>query len=211
MSHINVLLVEDHRSFREALAFLLEREPDMHVVAEAATLADARSQLSGVDVAVLDLKLGDGDGTELIAPLRHASPDAAVLVLSGRADAWRLAETLAAGAATAMSKTVALSDIIAAVRRLGNGELPVRKEELARLLRTHNGDGNGTVPRLTPREREVLQGLADGLSGRQVARRLGISQATERTHMENARAKLGARSKTQALACAVRQHLVTIR
>jgi two-component system, NarL family, response regulator DevR len=181
------------------------------VVAQAASLADARSHLLDVDVAVVDIELPDGLGPELIAPLRRANPNAAVLVLSGNADGRRLASTLDAGAAAAMSKTVDASEIVGAVRRLGRGEPSVPREEVKRLLRAQDRHGDGSRPQLTTREREVLQGIADGLSGRDIARRLGISEATERTHMENIRAKLGARSQAQALVSAVRSQLITIR
>jgi RNA polymerase sigma factor (sigma-70 family) len=210
---IRVLLVDDHRSFREALAFLLEREPDMRVVGQAGSLAEARSALAGVDVAVLDLALPDGDGMELLADLRRASPESAALVLSGSADSARLAETVDAGAAAAIGKSAEIEDIVAAVRRLGWGE-PMPPSAELREARRQAADRRAAAQAaasLTPREREVLQGLADGLSGREIADRLGISEATERTHMENIRAKLGVRSQSQALVCAVRNQLVSIR
>jgi two-component system, NarL family, nitrate/nitrite response regulator NarL len=211
MSQIRVLLVEDHRSFREALAFLLELEDDIQVVAQAATLDEARSRLFDIDVAVVDLELSDGRGIDLIAALRRASPNAAVLMLSGHADGPRLASMLDAGAAMAMSKAVAVSEIVTTVRRLGGQEPPPTRGAPKRELRAQGRDRNGSAPQLTTREREVLHGTADGLSGREIARRLGISEATTRTHMENMRAKLGARSQAQALAYAVRLGLVTIR
>jgi two-component system, NarL family, nitrate/nitrite response regulator NarL len=211
ISQIRVLVLEDHRSFREALAFLLELEDDIRVVAQAATLEDARSQLSGIDVAIVDLELSDGRGVDVIEALRAASPDAAVLVLSGHADGPGLGSMLDAGAAMAMSKSVDVSEIVTTVRRLGSGQPPPSKEALKRELRAQSRNGNGSAPHLTARELEVLQGIADGLSGREIARQLGISEATTRTHMENMRAKLGARSQVQALVYAVRRGYVSIR
>jgi DNA-binding NarL/FixJ family response regulator len=200
MSQIRVLLVEDHRSFREALAFLLELEDDIRVVAQAANREEARSRLAGIDVAVVSIELSDGVGTELIAALRAASPNAAVLLLNGPADGPGPASMLDAGTAMAMSKAVSVWAIVRTVRRLGRGGPLPPREALKHEPRAHGGNRNGSAPPLTPREREVLQSIADGLSGRQIARRLGISESTARTHMENVRKKLGARSQTQALA-----------
>jgi DNA-binding NarL/FixJ family response regulator len=207
-----VLLVDDHRSFREALAYLLEREGDMRVVAQAGSMRAARELLEGVDVAVLDIALPDGEGTDLLEPLRRASPSAVALVLSGSAGRARLAGSLHEGAAAALSKSSELLEIVAAIRRLGTGEAALAPGELERLRRAAAEPNEaGDWPALTPRERDVLQGLAEGLSGRQIADRLGISEATERTHMENIRAKLGVRSQAQALVWAVKHEQVTIR
>jgi DNA-binding NarL/FixJ family response regulator len=209
---IRVLLVDDHRSFREALAYLLERESDMRVVAQAGSVRAARKVLEDVDVAVLDIALPDGEGTELLEPLRRASPGSVALVLSGSAGRARLAGSLREGAAAALSKSSELPEIVAAIRRLGAGEGALAPGALERLRRAAAEPADaGAWPALTPREREVLQGLAEGLSGRQIADRLGISEATERTHMENIRAKLGVRSQAQVLVWAVKHEQVTIR
>jgi DNA-binding NarL/FixJ family response regulator len=116
---IRVLLMEDHAAFREALAFLLGREPDIEVVAQAGSLAEAREALDGtLDVAVVDLALPDGDGRELFGELRHASPDASVLVLSATVEPGHLDDLREAGADAVLSKVESPPIIVEEVRRL---------------------------------------------------------------------------------------------
>ena len=116
---IRVLLVEDHAAFREALAFLLGREPDLEVGAQAGSLADAREALDGhFDVAVVDLGLPDGDGTELIGELRMESPGTSVLVLSATIEPEHLDDLRMAGADAVLAKVESPSVIVEEVRRL---------------------------------------------------------------------------------------------
>jgi DNA-binding NarL/FixJ family response regulator len=125
---IRILLVDDHASFRQSLALLLEREPDLTVVGQAGTLAEARRMLHGVDVAVIEVDdLPDGNGTQLIKQLHRVSPDSQVLGLvlprcGGRVHA---AQALEAGAACMLQKSVGIGDIISAIRGLhaGRGRL----------------------------------------------------------------------------------------
>jgi DNA-binding NarL/FixJ family response regulator len=116
---IRVLLVEDHAAFREALAFLLNSEPDLEVAAQAGTLAEAREALGGrFDVAVVDLGLPDGDGSELIGELRRASPGSSVLVLSATIKPEHLDDLRRAGANTVLAKVESPPIIAEEVRRL---------------------------------------------------------------------------------------------
>jgi PAS domain S-box-containing protein len=113
-----ILLVEDHMAVREAIAGMLEREPDLTVVAQAGSLAEARGMLRDVDVAVVDLGLPDGDGTELIPELRDVNPWAHALVLSASLDTGQLSRVADAGATGALDKTAHLDELVDAVRRL---------------------------------------------------------------------------------------------
>jgi DNA-binding NarL/FixJ family response regulator len=213
---IRVLLVDDHASFRQPLAFMLGREPDLTVVGQAGSLAEARALLRDVDVAVLDLDLPDGRGVALIADLHVASPTARVLVLTASAKRKELAETVALGADGALHKSAGLAEIITAVRRLGVGEPLHPPAEIIELLRLAGQErekdqaAQASLRRLTPREREVLQALADGLNDREIAERLSMSVATARTHMVNILNKLGLQSRLQALVFAMRHGLVHI-
>jgi DNA-binding NarL/FixJ family response regulator len=113
------MLVEDHIAFRQALAALLSREPDLEVVAQAGSLAEARELLnSRLDVAVLDLSLPDGDGRELIGELQRANAGISVLVLSVTIRPGRLEEVLKEGADAVLHKVAAPASIVEEVRRL---------------------------------------------------------------------------------------------
>ena len=123
---IRVLLVEDHAAFRGALAFLLGREPDLEVVAQAGTLAEAREALDGrldgrLDVALVDPGLPDGDGSELIGELRRANPGVSVLVLSATIGSGHLDEVRKAGADAVLTKVESTLIIAEEVRRLAGG------------------------------------------------------------------------------------------
>lgn len=116
-----VLLVEDHSSFRRALAFVLEREPDLRVVAQAGSLAEARSRVNGgskFDVAVLDLGLPDGSGMDLIDELREANPEASIVVLSVDLNPKNQTLALERGANAVLGKEASITQIVAAVRNL---------------------------------------------------------------------------------------------
>jgi DNA-binding NarL/FixJ family response regulator len=116
---LRVMLVEDHLSFRQALAFLLSREPDLEVVAQAGSLAEARQMLdSRLDVAVLDLNLPDGNGRDLIGELRKRNAGISVLVLSATIAPGHLEEVLKAGADAVLHKVASPPTIVEEVRRL---------------------------------------------------------------------------------------------
>jgi DNA-binding NarL/FixJ family response regulator len=214
---IRVLLVDDHASFRESLALLLEREPDIAVVGQAGSLAEARALLRRVDVAIVDLDLPDGHGADLVRELRAVNPDGMVLILTGSSSRADLARTVEAGAAGALHKSVGTGEILRAVRRLSAGEQLLSPEEIIGMLRLasrqreEERDAREALGRLTPREREVLQALAEGLNDKQMAQRLHISTKTVRAHMVSILAKLGVDSRLQALVFAVRHGFVEVR
>ena len=213
---VRVLLVEDHASLREAAASVIEREPDIEVVGQAGSLAEARGMLEGVDVAVVDLFLPDGWGTTLIEELREASPDAQALVLSASLERVQIARAVEAGAAGILHKSVGIDQVIEAVRRLRAGETLMPVEEAVELLRfagakrEQEHEARLTIAELTPREREVLEALAEGLDGKEIAEKLNISVPTERNHMASILAKLGVHSRLQALVFALRYGVIEI-
>ncbi len=211
------MLVEDHISFRQALAFMFEREPEFTVVGQVGTVAEARRSLGGVDVAVVDLGLPDGDGTALIEELSGAEPRITTLVLSASLDPGRFARAVEAGASGVLHKSATIKDIVDAVRRLRAGEALLSPDEVMAMLRAtwrerHREIGiHQSIERLTRRELEVLRALAEGMDSQEISERLGISVETERTHMVNIFGKLGLRSRLQALVFAVRHDIVEIR
>lgn len=216
---IRLLLVDDHASSREPLAMLLDAEADLSVVGRAETLAQARELLAGglqVDVTVLDLGLPDGPGEELIGPLLATNPRSAVLVLTSFSDRDRLARAVGAGAAGVLNKASDVATILDAIRRLHRGERLIAPDEAAAALRMTQASGRerqreaALLETLTPREREILEVLAEGLADKEIAARLSVSIATVRTHVNAILAKTGARSRTQALILAVRHGIVRI-
>ena len=213
-----ILLVEDHASFRQAVATVLDREPEFEVAGQAGSLEEAREMLAGetIDVAIVDLGLPDGYGAELIKELREASPQAQVLVLSASLDRTEIARAIEYGAAGVLHKSAGMDEVVGAVRRLRAGESLLPLSEVVELLRYAGNkrereyEARHALAQLTPREREVLQALAEGLDGREIAGRLRISATTERNHMARILAKLGVHSRLQALVFALRYGAVEI-
>ena len=215
-----VMLIEDHTSFRQTLAFVLNNEPDFEVVAEAASISEARSIIaregSGIDLAVVDLDLPDGDGTEIIPVLRAANPNFAALVLTASLDREDLARTVEAGAAGILHKSADLDDILTAIRSVASGGKLLSNNEIVEMLRLasrtreRERDARRAADQLTPRELDVLEALANGLSNKQIAERLHISLETERTHIMNIMTKLGAHSRLQALLFCLRYGIVDL-
>jgi DNA-binding NarL/FixJ family response regulator len=214
---VRVLLVDDHAAIRQAIATAFEHEVDLEVVGQAGSLAEARQMLQAVDVAVIELGLPDGYGGDLINDLREAKPDAQALVLGADLDRAQVARAVESGAAGVINKTAALDEVVRWVRRLRAGETLLPLNEVVELLRyaarqrEREHDDREAIARLTARERDVLQALAEGLDSQGIADRLHITIHTERNHINNILAKLGLHSRLQALVFALRYEVVEIR
>jgi DNA-binding NarL/FixJ family response regulator len=198
-----VLIVEDHRVVAEGLAALLDEDPDLHVVGWVTTVVEAeRLALDRpADVVVADYWLPDGTGVEAVAALRAQWPNAAVLFLSVDDTDEVMLSALEAGAAGYLVKSAGGADLISAVRRAAEGEILVPPHRLAALLtlRRERAERSRRLDSLTPREREILSLMAEGMDNRQVAERLHVSYATVRSHVRHLLGKLGARSKLEAV------------
>lgn len=217
---VRILLVEDHVSFREAAASVFEREPGFEVAGQAGSLAEARKMLadgSAVDVVLVDLGLPDGYGGDLIKDLRLRNSTAQALVLSASLERTEIARAIESGAAGVLHKSAGMDEVLDAVRQLRRGETLLPVEEAVELLRFASSsreqghEAHQAIASLTPREREVLEALAEGLDGKRIAERLGISTVTERNHMANILTKLGVHSRLQALLFALRDAIVNLR
>lgn len=217
------MVVDDHASFRQPLVFMLDREPDLKVVAQASSVAEALETLGAfeeagetIDLAVVDLNLPDGSGSQFITELQASSMRALALVLSAHSDRFRLARAIEAGATGILHKSSRIEDIVGAVRRLRSGEqlIPPREViEAVRLVsseRLRDQEVRLLISKLTPRERELLEALAEGLSDKEIAERLYVGVGTVRTHMTHLLAKFGVDSRLQALIFAIRYSLVEI-
>lgn len=214
---IRVLLIDDHAAFREPLSFMFNREAEFEVVGQAGTLKEARPLLGlGVDVAVIDLDLPDGDGAQLIRELHEANPQAMALVLTASVERGTHARVVEAGAAGVLHKSAYIRDVIEAVRRLEAGEALLSANEVGELLRlavkqrAQDKEEREAIGTLTRREREVMQALAEGLSDKEIAQRLYVSVGTVRNHVVRILGKLGVHSRLQALVFAVRHGAVKI-
>jgi DNA-binding NarL/FixJ family response regulator len=213
---IRVVLVDDHLSFRQPLAFMLMREADITIIGQAGTVADARPLLPQADIALVDLDLPDGEGVELIHDLRAINPQAIALLLTASASNVAMARAVEAGAAGVLHKTRSVSEITEAIRRVHAGEplLSVRETiEMLRFVGQHrerNRAAQVAISQLTQREKEVLAALGHGLHDREIAERLHIQTETVRTHMVNLLRKIDVDSRLQALVFAVKYGLVDL-
>ncbi len=217
---IRLMLLDDHAATRQPLALVLGQQPDIRVVAEAASLAEARAALQqadlAVDVAMVDLDLGDGLGADFIREMYEVWPRTQVMVLSAHSERGWLARAIEAGASGVLHKSAGFEEIAAAVRRLHAGEQLVSQREIIDAAHyigqeAHREQQSETrMGKLTHREREMLQALAGGLSDREISERLHVGEGTVRTHMMHLFAKLEVQSRLQALVFAIRHDLVDI-
>jgi DNA-binding NarL/FixJ family response regulator len=196
-----VLLVDDHPVVLGGLAALLDGQPDLEVVAAASTAEEAMQSAARleIDVAVVDLGLPDASGVDLVRQLRGALPDVRVVVLTMSADEASVSAALGAGACAYVLKDTPPLELVAALRVAASGGLvisPAARPGLTREL------SRRTLPRLSDRERDVLDLLARGLPTATIAARLGVSTKTVRNRLSDVFAKLGAGSRTEAVVLA---------
>jgi DNA-binding NarL/FixJ family response regulator len=202
-----VLLVDDHELIREGLRRALEREPDVEVVAEAASVSEgvAMGRKSEPTVAIVDLRLPDGNGLDVVRALRAQSSDMGIVVLTMYAGDNQLFDALEAGASAFVPKSAPAEEIVAAARHAASSPHSFTSADLADALKRRTSPQG---PQLSPREREVLQLLADGLGVSQISRQLFISDSTTKTHISKLYDKLGAGNRAQALMTALRLGLL---
>jgi DNA-binding NarL/FixJ family response regulator len=211
-SPITVLIADDHRSFGEALQIALDKEQDLTVIEVVSDGAEAvRSAVDDEpDVVLMDLQMPLVDGIEATRKIRDEGSRTAVIILSGDGDDISLARAVQAGARGYLEKTAPVTDVADAIRRAYKGEplhAPTELNAALRHLRSRSRadtDLEKRVGRLTPRELEILQQLAEGHATERIADDLGMSRHTLRTHMQNILTKLGVHSKVEAVIAAIR-------
>lgn len=205
---ISVLLADDHELIREGLRRAFEREDGLEVVAEAASVAEAIAvgRKLDPDVAIVDLRLPDGSGLEIVRSLREHSAGMGIVVLTMYAGDQQLFDALEAGASAFVPKSAPAEEIVAAARHAAASPASFTSADLADAMKRRR-EPQG--PQLSPREREVLQLLADGLGVAQISRKLYISDSTTKTHISKVYEKLGAANRAQALMAALRMGLLT--
>jgi DNA-binding NarL/FixJ family response regulator len=202
---IAVLIVDDHPLMAEALAGGVAAQHDMHLVGTATSGSQAVALASSrqVDVAVIDTDLGREDGIQVARWLREVNPDIHVIHLCGPGDdVGRVTEALQDRARGWVGKDESVQSLLAAVRGVQHGETRLPPALLTQVLGRLAPDQPGPLDVLTPRQREVLQGLVDGLSRAAIGDRLFVSKNTVRTHIQQLLGRLGAHSVLEAVAIA---------
>jgi len=197
---IRVLIVEDHQVVADGLSALLNDQPDMTVVGSAASVVDsvARAEDLKPDVAVVDFRLTDGTGADAGLGIRQVRPDTKLIFLTREdSDAARFA-AIEAGASAFIHKSQAAAEVVNAIRTVAAGGTLFTPRTIATLLNKRR-QMDSQLESLTPREKEVLRLMAEGISSREIAARLGISYTTVRTHIRSVGSKLGVHSKLEAI------------
>ncbi|MEW1780146.1 response regulator transcription factor [Streptomyces sp. NPDC086777] len=203
---IRVFLLDDHEVVRRGLADLLDSEPDISVVGDAGTVdhALARGPALRPDVAVLDVRLPDGNGITVCRELRDQMPELACLMLTSFDDEEALLDAIMAGASGYVLKQIKGSDLVSAVRTVASGQSmldPATTARLMRSLRAEPADGPAVpseIAGLSPRERDILALIGDGLTNREIGKRLYLSEKTVKNHISRLLAKLGVQRRVQA-------------
>ncbi|MEU1298109.1 response regulator transcription factor [Streptomyces sp. NPDC005840] len=203
---VRVFLLDDHEVVRRGLHDLLDAEPDIEVVGDAGTIAKAlaRGPALRPDVAVLDVRLPDGNGITVCRELRDRLAGLACLMLTSFDDDDALLDAIMAGAAGYVLKQIKGSDLVTAVRTVASGQSMLDPATTARLMNNLRGaetapDPRGeSLDRLTPREREILALIGEGLTNSRIGKRLFLSEKTVKNHISRLLAKLGVERRVQA-------------
>ncbi|HET7754021.1 MAG TPA: response regulator transcription factor [Anaeromyxobacteraceae bacterium] len=216
---MRILIVDDHALFRVGIRQILEREPDFEVVAEA---DDARTALDAAfatnpDVILMDLSLPAPGGIETTQRVKRELPASAIVVLSTDEDEDALFEAIKAGAAAFILKDIAPEDLVMIIRRVASGEFLINDKVFSkpavasrvlkefRELAVYGQEAAPIFAPLSPREVEILDNIAQGMTNKQVAYALSISEQTVKNHMSSILRKLSVNDRTQAVVYAMRQ------
>ena len=201
---IRILSVDDHPLLREGIAMLIENQPDMVLVAQAATGREAIEQFRQhrPDVTLMDLRLPDISGIDALIAIRSESPHACVVMLTTFEGDVEIQRALEAGARGYLLKTAPAKELVEVIRQTHAGKKHIPTEVAAQLVE-HMGD-----EALTAREVEVLKSLAEGNRNMNIGERLFISEETVKVHIKHIMEKLGANDRTQAVAIAVRRGII---
>jgi DNA-binding NarL/FixJ family response regulator len=207
---ISIVIVDDHDLVRQGLRSLLDQHEGLEVIGEAGTIAAGVAAVVDVDpdLVLLDLKLGDEEGTEVARQLRARGSQVKILVLSVHDTPRHLRDALAAGADGYLLKSVTSAALSQGIRDVVAGQTVIGQEFVPKLLEDASRGGSRDVPELTHREMEVLELVAEGLSNRAVAEQLGMSTRTAQKHVENLFKKLQVHDRTELVTHAFRRGLL---
>jgi len=203
---IRILCVDDHRIVREGIASLIDRQPDMRVVASAASGDEAIDLFieHQPDITLMDLQLGVMDGITAIKIIRRRSPGARIVVLTMRRGDEDIHRALEAGASAYLMKDTISDDLIRVLREVQAGEHPMPADVEARLAE------RATRATLTDREVQVVELVAQGMRNKEIGVSLGISETTVQVHVKNILAKLRVQDRSGAITAAIRRGIIHI-
>jgi DNA-binding NarL/FixJ family response regulator len=204
---IRLYLVDDHEVVRRGLKDLLDAEPDMVVVGEAGTTADAITGIAATapDVALLDVRLPDGDGVRVCRDVRTRQPTVRCLMLTAFADDDALFASIMAGADGYLLKQVHGADLVEGVRRVARGESLLDPGVTTRVLDRVRRGAAGEADGLSGQERRILELVGEGLTNRQIAERMFLAEKTVKNYVSHVLAKLGMDRRSEAAAFAARR------
>jgi DNA-binding NarL/FixJ family response regulator len=205
---ITVFLMDDHEVVRQGVRALLESSGGIEVVGEASSAADAVARIHALRprVAVLDVRVPDGNGVEVCREVRSHDPSVACLMLTSYSDDEALFEAIMAGAAGYVLKQIRGNELVSAVRRVAGGESlldPAVTGRVLRRLREPSAEDE-RLARLTDQERRILDLIADGRTNRQIAQHMNLAEKTIKNYVSNLLAKLGMERRTEAAVFAAR-------
>jgi DNA-binding NarL/FixJ family response regulator len=205
---IGVFLLDDHEIVRRGVRELLEADPGIAVVGEAGTAESALARIPALrpDVAVLDVRLPDGDGITVCRDIRSRMPDVACLMLTSFGDDQAIFDAIMAGAAGYVLKQIRGSDLVGAVRTVASGESMLDPEAATRVMKHMRDEAARTDPlaALTSQERRILELIGEGLTNRQIGERMYLAEKTVKNYVSALFAKMGMERRTQAAAYAAR-------
>lgn len=203
---IRVFLLDDHEIVRLGVADLVNAQPDMEVVGEAGTAADALGVVERCrpDVAVLDVRLGDGNGIEVCREIRSSLPEVRCLILTSFADDQALVDASMAGAAGYVLKQIRSNELIESIRKVAAGATLLDAATVRLGMQRLKDSDEGLVATLTEQEHRIFDLIGEGYSNRQIAEEMFLAEKTVKNYVSNMLAKLGMSRRTEAAAFAAR-------
>lgn len=204
---IRILLVDDHAMFREGLARSFEKEPDLKVVGQCSSTAEAIALLkTGVTMVLLDVDLGAGRGLEFVEAANRIGFEGQILVVTAGISGQEAVQLIQSGVAGIMHKQHSSLELCATIRRVAAGERWLEKEYLSPLFRSVDRTRLSSRPKLTERDRTVLRCILQGLSNKDIAARLNISEGAVKASIRQLFEKLGSRTRAQLVRIALEQY-----
>jgi len=203
---IRVFLLDDHEIVRRGVADLLGAEPDIEIVGEAAGASEALREVErcSPDVAVLDVRLEDGNGIEVCRDIRSAHPEIACLILTSFADDHALVDASFAGAAGYVLKQIRSNDLVESIRKVSVGATLLDAATVRLAMSRLKDSEEGLVATLTPQEHKIFDLIGEGRSNRQIAEEMFLAEKTVKNYVSNLLSKLGMTRRTEAAAFAAR-------